>query len=304
MRHWQLRSPATPDEWQRYYHLRWQILRAPWQQPPGSERDDLEAQAYHLMLLTPQGDIAAIGRLHQLEQGGAQVRYMAVATEHQGKGAGGKVLAALELQAVKWGCGYIRLNARDTALAFYQRNGYRQIALALQLYGIAHFVMQKQIRLAGTKEQHQLWCRQLSSTWQQTIPLSQYMQLTIASFDGNEIRCEAPLAPNINLHQTMFAGSIYALATLTGWGMLYLQLQALGLHGDQVLADATIKYLRPVAAQPQARCALQQCSGALEMLAEGRKAVQYIKVQVFSAGELAVEFTGRYAVLPAKAEPV
>ena len=99
-------------------------------------------------------------------------------------------------------------------------------------------------------------------------------------------------------------GSIYALATLTGWGMLYLQLQALGLDGSQVLADATIKYLRPVAAQPQARCALQQCSGALDMLIEGRKAVQHIKVQVFSAGELAVEFTGRYAVLPAKAEPV
>ena len=57
MRLWHLRSPATPDEWQRYYHLRWQILRAPWQQPPGSERDDLEAQAYHLMLLTEQGDI-------------------------------------------------------------------------------------------------------------------------------------------------------------------------------------------------------------------------------------------------------
>ena len=103
MRHWQLRSPATPDEWQRYYHLRWQILRAPWQQPPGSERDDLEAQAYHLMLLNPDGEIAAVGRLHQLEQGGARIRYMAVAAEYQGRGAGSKVLAALEMQAGLYG---------------------------------------------------------------------------------------------------------------------------------------------------------------------------------------------------------
>ncbi|MDP2714922.1 bifunctional GNAT family N-acetyltransferase/hotdog fold thioesterase [Rheinheimera sp.] len=299
MRHWQLRSPQTPEEWQGYYQLRWQVLRAPWQQPPGSERDELEAQAYHLMLMTAEGKIAAVGRLHQLEQGGAQIRYMAVAEEYQGKGAGSKVLAALEMQAVQWGCSYISLNARDTALQFYQRQGYLQAGAAPQLYGIAHVVMQKRIRLAGTAQQHQLWCKQLADTWQRTIPLSQYMQLAISNFDGNELCCEAPLAPNINLHQTMFAGSIYALATLTGWGMLYLQLQALGLHGDQVLADASINYRKPVAAEPQARCALQHCSGALTALAEGRKVVQQIKVQIFSAGELAAEFNGRYAVLPA-----
>lgn len=302
MRHWQLRSPATPEEWQQYYQLRWQILRAPWQQPPGTERDELEAQAYHLMLLTTEGEIAAVGRLHRLEQGGAQVRYMAVATEYQGKGAGARILAALELQAVKWGCGYIRLNARDTALSFYQRNGYQQIGAAPALYGIAHQVMQKAIRLGGTPEQQQQWCKQLADTWQRTIPLSQYMQLGIDSFDGNALCCEAPLAPNINLHQTMFAGSIYALATLTGWGMLYLQLQALGLQGDQVLADASIKYLRPVAQLPSATCALQHCIGDLSTLAQGRKAVQQIRVNIYSGDLLAAEFSGRYAVLAIKGE--
>mgnify|MGYP005838114029 CR=1 FL=1 len=302
MRHWQLRSPQTPAEWQRYYQLRWQILRAPWQQPPGSERDELEAEAHHLMLITAEGEIAAVGRLHQLEQGGAQVRYMAVAAEYQGKGAGARVLAALELQAVKWGCSFIRLNARDTALAFYQRNGYQQIGVAAALYGIAHVVMQKSVRLGGTSEQHQQWCRQLTETWQNTIPLSQYMQLAIASFDGNTLRCEAPMAPNINLHQTMFAGSIYALATLTGWGMLYLQLQALGLRGDQVLADASIKYLCPVAQLPSAHCSLQHCIGELSSVMQGRKTVQQIQVAIYSGDTLAAEFSGRYAVLARKGE--
>jgi len=153
MRHWQLRSPQTPAEWQRYYQLRWQVLRAPWQQPPGSERDELEAQAYHLMLITAEGEVAAVGRLHQLEHDGAQVRYMAVAPEYQGKGAGSKILAALEMQAVQWGCGYLRLNARDTALPFYQRHGYQQAGIAAPLYGIAHVVMQKPLRLGGTAEQ-------------------------------------------------------------------------------------------------------------------------------------------------------
>lgn len=302
MRHWQLRPPQTPQEWQSYYQLRWQILRAPWQQPLGSERDELEAQAYHLMLLTPDGDIAAVGRLHQLEQGGAQVRYMAVATEYQGKGAGSKVLAALETQAGQWGCSYISLNARDTAQPFYQRLGYLPMGAAPSLYGIAHVVMQKRIRLGGTTEQHQQWCKQLADTWQQTIPLSQYMQLAISGFDGNKLRCAAPLAPNINLHQTMFAGSIYALATLTGWGMLYLQLRALGLQGDQVLADANIKYLRPVAQLPSAHCSLQHCIGELSSVAQGRKAVQQIQVSIYSGDLLAAEFSGRYAVLALKGE--
>ena len=126
------------------------------------------------------------------------------------------------------------------------------------------------------------------------------MQLDITSFDGNALCCNAPLAPNINLHQTMFAGSIYALATLTGWGMLYLQLQAYGLTGDQVLADASIKYLQPVAAEPMARCTVQDCVGDLSGLAQAKKVRQRIKVDIYSADQLAAQFIGHYAVLPAK----
>lgn len=300
MRHWQLRSPATAQEWQRYYQLRWQILRAPWHQPQGSERDDLETTAYHLMLINEQGDIAAAGRLHPLDNNTAQIRYMAVATEYQGKGAGSRLLSALEAQAAAWGCASVRLNARDTALAFYQRYGYRIVADAATQFGIPHLLMQKNVRLVASPEQQQHWCDQLSSTWQQTIPLSQYMQMHIDSFDGNTLYCSAPLAPNINLHQTMFAGSIYALATLTGWGMLYLQLRALGLAGDQVLADASIKYLRPVSKQPQARCVLQHCVGELDALSQGRKVRQQIKVEILSGNELAAEFSGSYVVLPIK----
>ncbi|MEJ2362384.1 MAG: thioesterase, partial [Gammaproteobacteria bacterium] len=37
------KSPQTKQEWQAYFDLRWRILRAPWQQARGSERDDLEA---------------------------------------------------------------------------------------------------------------------------------------------------------------------------------------------------------------------------------------------------------------------
>lgn len=301
MRHWQLQSPQNDIEWQQYFQLRYQVLRAPWQQPAGSERDELEDDAFHLMLLTPQGELAAVGRLHRLQDNCAQVRYMAVAEQFRGLGAGARVLAALEQKAVEWGCLAVRLNARDTASGFYTNAGYQQTGSAPALFGIAHWQMQKQLRLTGSPEQFSSWCDDLAVTWQQTIPLSQFMQLNIEGFDGNTLHCNAPLAPNVNLHQTMFAGSIYAMATLTGWGMLYLQLRQLGLHGDQVLADANIRYMRPVAKLPSARCELQHCIGDLSALAQGRKVSQHIKVGIYSDGELAAEFSGRYAVLPKKA---
>ena len=223
---------------------------------------------------------------------------MAVAERFQGRGAGGRVLSALEQQAAQWQCRYIKLNARESAQAFYLRFGYQQVGSAPEQFGIAHKVMQKAIFIAGDVGKYNVWCQQLADTWRKTIPLSQFMQLGISSFDGNALCCQAPLAPNINLHGTMFAGSIYTLATLTGWGLLYLQLQALGLSGDQVLADASIKYFKPVQAKPEARCVLQNCYGNLSALAEGHKAVQHIKVQIFSDSVLAAEFVGKYAVLP------
>ncbi|GAB57242.1 bifunctional GNAT family N-acetyltransferase/hotdog fold thioesterase [Rheinheimera nanhaiensis] len=299
MRHWQLRTPQTADEWQQYYQLRYQVLRAPWQQPPGSERDALEQDAYHLMLITEQGEVAAVGRLHRCDEHSAQVRYMAVAEAYRGSGAGKRLLEALEYEAARWGCSIVQLNARDSAIGFYQRQGYAKGQQAPALFGIAHLQMHKRLRVAGSAVQFASWCDALSATWQQTIPLSQYMQLTISSFDGNQLCCTAPLAPNINLHQTMFAGSIYTLATLTGWGMLYLQLQAAGLSGHQVLADANIRYVKPINAAPEARCVLQQCSGDLSVLAQGKKAVQQIRVGIYCDNSLAAEFSGRYAVLPA-----
>lgn len=294
----QLKSPQTEQEWQAYYQLRWQVLRAPWQQPLGSERDNLEAQSLHLMLMAEDGNIAAVGRLHQLDATTAQVRYMAVANAWQGKGAGGLLLQALEQEAVKLGLQRVVLNARETARDFYIKQGYRYVEDAATQFGISHQRMQKHLMLAGNAVDWARWCQTLQQTWHATIPLSAYMKLSIDRFDGYQLQCSAPIAPNINLHHTMFAGSIYTLATLTGWGMLYLQLQSLGISGMQVLADANIRYLRPISAQPNARCALHQVRGDLSALASGQKVKQHIQVGIYADDVLCAEFIGRYVVLP------
>ena len=47
----QIISPKTEEEFEKYYELRWRILRKPWNQPLGSERDDDEDNSFHLMAI-------------------------------------------------------------------------------------------------------------------------------------------------------------------------------------------------------------------------------------------------------------
>ncbi|SEA05070.1 bifunctional GNAT family N-acetyltransferase/hotdog fold thioesterase [Alkalimonas amylolytica] len=294
--------PRNDADWQAYYQFRWQQLRAPWQQPLGSERDELEHQSHHRMLM--DGDrLIGVGRLHQLDDGKAQVRYMAVDPAYQRQQLGARLLTELEQQALVLGCTEVVLNARDTALGFYQRLGYSMQQEAPSQFGIAHYRMHRYLRLPGSVEDWQRRCQQLQQSWHQQIPLSRFMQLEIAAFDGTELRCQAPLEPNINLHGTMFAGSLYSLATLTGWGLLHLQLQALSLQADLVLVDGHIRYLKPMQHKPQTRCTMLSAKGDLTVLRQGLHASQRIKVELLSADKVVALFEGHYkALLPRRTQ--
>ncbi|MEO5719920.1 MAG: GNAT family N-acetyltransferase, partial [Chthoniobacterales bacterium] len=139
------RSPETPSEWERYYDLRWRVLREPWQQPPGSERDELDSKSFHAALWDEKRPVAA-GRLHFNSPTEAQIRYMAVESDRQGDGLGSRVLAALEKHARDAGARTVILNARADAAPFYRRHGYTEIGSAGLLFGsIPHFKMIKQL---------------------------------------------------------------------------------------------------------------------------------------------------------------
>ena len=295
---WQLIQPQTPAQWQAYYALRYQILRAPWQQPPGSERDDAEERASHRMIISASGDVLAVGRIQPLGEGRAQIRYMAVHADWQGKGLGQHIVAALEEQALAWQCHQIVLNARETAEGFYQKLGFIRGAPQPPLFGIAHRQMTKLIRVAWSADECQAAANRLMSMWQQTIPLVAFMQLQIHAFDGTRLWCHAPLAPNKNLHHTMFAGSIASQLTICGWGMVWLQLQALGLDGDIVLAQSQLNYKAPVSEDSLLECALLDLQGDLSRLESGRKTKQQVPVRLWQAGQVVAEFVGTFVVLP------
>ena len=138
------RPPATADEWKRYYELRWRVLRAPWNQPSGSEKDDREADGIHAALWDSSGAPVAVGRVHLNSSTEAQVRFMAVDPAWACKGLGSRILAELERRAVEKGAERVVLNSRDEAQKFYRRHGYEVVGKADTLFGaIGHVRMEK-----------------------------------------------------------------------------------------------------------------------------------------------------------------
>ncbi|MGA8265182.1 MAG: GNAT family N-acetyltransferase [Ignavibacteriaceae bacterium] len=139
-------QPKTPEEFEKYYDLRWRILRAPWDQPKGSEKDDKEETAIHVMVCEAEGIPVGAGRAHFNCNDEAQIRYMAVEENKREKGVGAMVLVELETRAKGKGAKYIMLNARDSAVKFYEKHGYKIVKQAHTLFGsIPHYEMRKDL---------------------------------------------------------------------------------------------------------------------------------------------------------------
>ena len=291
-----LSSPQNKKEFAQYYHFRWSVLRQPWSQPQGSEQDELEASSFHFML-TDGEEIVAVARLHQVSDTTGQVRYVAVSPEHQGKGLGKQIMIAVEDKAQSLGLTHIELNARENALSFYLSMGYQNLGKAHLLYGeVQHYKMDKTIVAYPLSEE----AVKLVDTWHKTIPMSKAMQIDIASYDTEQLTTRCDLAFNKNLHNTMFAGSISTLATLTGWGWIHLALAKQNMTGDIVLADGQIKYHAPIPSFAHAKVEGSQVESRLSSLNKGRKGRVKLTCEVYSGDVRAAQFVGIYVVLPKK----
>lgn len=291
-------TPTTPEQLEAYYDLRWRVLRQPFQRPRGSEQDEYDQVGYHRMVVNAAGAAIAIGRLHFNTPEEAQIRFMASAPEHRGEGHGVSIVHALETLARAEGAKHIVINCRDNTLGFYLKCGYD--------------IMEEADTVQNPQAEHHLrkvltphnriiyrpdWCLELQQTWHTEIPISKSMGITIEQYTGREFETSASLARNINVHGTMFAGSIYSLATLTCWGLLHLQLRERQLQGDVVLADGQIQYHKPVSQEPRAISRLSSMNGDLSTLTLGKNARVLLKSQVLDHDTPVAEFTGQFVVL-------
>jgi len=140
-----IKSPITQDEWESYYRLRFTILRAPWNQPLGSEVLADESEAIHAMVIEDD-QIIGVARMHKSGENQGQVRCVAVAAEAQGQGVGKAIMLHLEEKAKEMRMQEIVLEARENAVPFYKSIGYVIEKESYLLFGeIQHYRMKKGI---------------------------------------------------------------------------------------------------------------------------------------------------------------
>ena len=285
-----LRVPQTEEELAQYYQFRWEMLRKPLHQPQGSERDAWDAMAHHQMVVDEEGRLVAVGRLYINADNEASIRFMAVDPSVQDKGLG--TLMAMTLESV----------AREDAVPFFAKLGFvnQGEITTPQTTPIRHFLMIKPIATLDDILHRGDWCGQLQQAWYQHIPLSEKMGVRIQQYTGQKFITTMPEIGNQNPHHTLFAGSLFSLATLTGWGLIWLMLRERHLGGTIILADAHIRYSKPISGRPTAIADLGYLSGDLDRLARGRKARVQMQVELFGGDVSGAVFEGTYLVLPAK----
>ena len=139
--------PESAEDFDRYYDLRWRLLRAPWAQPRGSERDGLEDTSWHRMACEEARTPIGVARLHMNSPTQAQIRFMAVEASQRRRGVGRALAESLEAQALALGATEVLLHARDETRVFYERLGYRLAYPSHRLFdAIQHYAMIKPLR--------------------------------------------------------------------------------------------------------------------------------------------------------------
>lgn len=296
-----LRVPQTEEELESYYQFRWEMLRKPLHQPVGSERDAYDAMAHHQMVVDESGKPVAIGRLYINADNEASIRFLAVDPAVQAKGLGTLVAMTLESVARQEGVKRVVCSAREDAVEFFAKLGFENQGeiTAPQTTPVRHFLMIKPVATLDDILHRPDWCAQLQKAWYENIPLSEKMGVRISQYTGQRFVTTMPESGNQNPHQTLFAGSLFSLATLTGWGLIWLLLRERHLGGTIILADAHIRYSAPITGRPRAVADLSSVSGDLDRLARGRKARVQLSVNLYGDEHAGAVFEGTYMVLPA-----
>lgn len=131
------------------------------------------------------------------------------------------------------------------------------------------------------------------------IPISRAMDVSVVSASAEEVVLEAPLDPNINVHGTMFGGSVSTLGLLAAWSVLHLRLEAEGLATQLVIHKTAVEYLLPVkgCARAAARLGGVDWDGFRHMLDRRGKARLSVIAELLFDGAVAARLTGEFVAI-------
>ena len=134
---------------------------------------------------------------------------------------------------------------------------------------------------------------QLQQSIRASIPLSEAMQFSIIELNPRNILVQAPLEPNVNIHGTGFAGSIYSLAVLTGWALSTHIMALKQMQGNLVVAKAEISYRAPLTDSIQCRTQVsEEDCAAFQLSFESKGTAKLaLKVEIGASGNAVLRAT-------------
>jgi thioesterase domain-containing protein len=92
----------------------------------------------------------------------------------------------------------------------------------------------------------------LEKFFHERIPITEAMGIRVLACDEQQLTLTAPLDRNHNHLGTAFGGSLSAVATLAGYGLLWTKLADRSCH--VVIRDSTLSFRRPVRGEIRAIC--------------------------------------------------
>ncbi len=139
-------------------------------------------------------------------------------------------------------------------------------------------------------------CQDLEALWHAEFPLTRTMQVEVVDYANHVLTVRAPVTPNRNIHNTAFAGSLYAIEALAAWGLLYLELQVAGHDASIVHAEGHIDFSAPVVDDIVARADFSGSAHHLEELASTGKTRLTLASELVTQDGVASRFSGLFVV--------
>jgi thioesterase domain-containing protein len=130
------------------------------------------------------------------------------------------------------------------------------------------------------------------------IPITRAMGVRVEDYDGERLILSAPLDKNLNHLGTAFGGSLNALAVLSGYALLWLELEDQACH--IVIRESSISYERPVKGDLRATCVRPEAAALAEFkrtFQQKGKARISLSATIEDEGITAVRFHGTFVAL-------
>ena len=90
------------------------------------------------------------------------------------------------------------------------------------------------------------------------FPISVHLGAEVEFYDSIKVVISSPLEPNRNHTNTVFGGSAAALAILSGWTLLYLKLEEMGIKNRLVIQKSSFEFKEPIDSDFKAICVIPE----------------------------------------------